>query len=311
MAKRFKSLQITLVRGSTIYNRSMKGIVLAGGTGSRLWPITLGISKQLLPIYDKPLVHYPIATLMLAGIREISIITTPSDHEIFWKSLGDGSQYGVAFDFLVQKEPKGLAQAFTIAERNIAGQECALILGDNLFHGVGLGRHLSTFNKVVGAQIFAYKVADPERYGVVSFDSQGRAETLEEKPKYPKSPFAVPGLYFYDHQVLEIAKQIAPSARGELEITSVNQTYLEMGALNVSILPNGTAWMDTGTFSSLLDAGNYVRTLQDRQGSRISCLEEIAFKQKWIDVENLEEVIQKYNKTDHGNYLKTLLEESQ
>lgn len=288
----------------------MKGIVLAGGTGSRLWPITKGVSKQLLPVFDKPLVHYPIATLMLAGIREISIITTPTDHEVFVNSLGDGSDYGVSFEFLVQPEPKGLAQAFIIAEKKIASHKCALILGDNLFHGVGLGRHLEQFDNVVGAQIFAYKVSDPERYGVVSFDNAGLANSLEEKPKVPKSQYAVPGLYFYDDQVLGIAKTVKPSPRGELEITAVNQAYLDMGLLNVSILPNGTAWMDTGTFSSLLDAGNYIRTLQDRQGNKISCLEEIAFKQKWITDEKLEEIVHSYKNTEYGNYLRNILEDS-
>jgi glucose-1-phosphate thymidylyltransferase len=288
----------------------VKGIVLAGGTGSRLWPITKGVSKQLLPVFDKPLVHYPIATLMLAGIREITIITTPSDHEVFIKTLGDGADYGVSFDFLVQPEPKGLAQAFIIAEKSITGQSCALVLGDNLFHGVGLGRHLTLFSDVVGAQIFAYKVSDPERYGVVTFDGSGRANSLEEKPKEPKSSYAVPGLYFYDDQVLEIAKSVKPSPRGELEITAVNQAYLDKGQLNVSILPNGTAWMDTGTFSSLLDAGNYVRTLQDRQGNKISCLEEIAFKQKWITEEKLEEIINNYKKTEYGIHLRNILKET-
>lgn len=287
----------------------MKGIVLAGGTGSRLWPVTKGVSKQLLPVFDKPLVHYPIATLMLAGIREISIITTPLDYEVFKKSLGDGSDFGISFNYLVQQEPKGLAQAFTIAEKNIAGHKCALVLGDNLFHGVGLGRHLAKFNNVVGAQIFAYKVSDPERYGVVSFDSSGRANSLEEKPQKPKSSYAVPGLYFYDDQVLEIAKSVKPSPRGELEITAVNQAYLDTGQLKVSILPNGTAWMDTGTFSSLLDAGNYVRTLQDRQGNKISCLEEIAYKQKWISAEKLETIIHGYKNTEYGTYLKSILED--
>ena len=287
----------------------MKGIVLAGGTGSRLWPITKGVSKQLLPVFDKPLIHYPIATLMLAGIREISIITTPSDREIFRQSLGDGTDFGISFEFLVQPEPKGLAQAFTIAEKNIVGEKCALILGDNLFHGVGLGRHLSIFNDIDGAQIFAYKVSDPERYGVVSFDGSGLANSIEEKPKKPKSHYAVPGLYFYDDQVLEIAKSVKPSPRGELEITAVNQAYLDMGQLSVSILPNGTAWMDTGTFSSLLDAGNYVRTLQDRQSNKISCLEEIAYRQKWINSGKLEEIIHSYKDREYGNYLKNVLED--
>ena len=286
----------------------MKGIVLAGGTGSRLWPITKGMSKQLLPVFDKPLIHYPIATLMLAGIREISIITTPSDHEIFKQSLGDGTEFGVSFEFLVQPEPKGLAQAFTIAGKRIVDDNCALILGDNLFHGVGLGRHLSRFNNVSGAQIFAYKVSDPERYGVVSFDNHGLVNSIEEKPSKPKSQYAVPGLYFYDDQVLEIAKSVKSSPSGELEITAVNQAYLDMGQLNVSVLPNGTTWMDAGTFSSLLDAGNYVRTLQDRQSTKISCLEEIAFRQKWISDEKLEEIIHSYKGREYGSYLENVLD---
>lgn len=281
--------------------------MLAGGTGSRLWPITRGISKQLVPVFDKPLIHYPISTLMLAGIREISIITTPEDRDVFRKALGDGSRYGVHFEYLIQEKPVGLAQAFLIAEEFTAGDKCALILGDNLFHGVGLGRHLQDFSNVDGAQIFAYRVADPERYGVVSFDSNGKAESLEEKPKDPKSNFAVPGLYFYDSQVYEIARNVKPSNRGELEITSVNNSYLEMGRLNVSVLPSGTAWMDTGTFASLHDASSYVRALQERQGNKIACLEEIAFKQKWITASQLEETIVEYRQTENAAYLLDVL----
>ena len=284
----------------------MKGIVLAGGTGSRLWPITKGVSKQLLPVYDKPLIHYPIATLMLAGIRDISIITTPDDQSSFKIALGDGSQFGVHFEFLVQEEPKGLAQAFIITERHIAGDKCALILGDNLFHGVGLGRHLANFTDVDGAQIFAYEVTDPERYGVVSFDVNGKAETLEEKPVNPKSLYAVPGLYFYDQQVFDIARDVKPSSRGELEITSVNEAYLKMEKLQVSILPAGTAWMDTGTFTSLHDASSYIRALQERQGNKISCLEEVAYKQKWISDSDLDKIIHGYRQTDYATYLKKM-----
>lgn len=288
----------------------MKGIVLAGGTGSRLWPITKGVSKQLLPVFDKPLIHYPIATLMLAGIRDISIITTPGDSISFRNALGDGSQFGINFHFFIQNEPKGLAEAFIITEKHIAEEKCALILGDNLFHGGGLGRHLEKFSDTQGAQIFAYKVTDPERYGIVTFDNAGKVESLEEKPDKPKSPYAVPGLYFYDNQVFEIAKKISPSHRGELEITSVNQAYLEKGQLNVSILPGGTAWMDTGTFSSLHDAGSYVRALQERQGNKIACLEEIAYKQNWLTRKELEETIEGYRKTEIAAYLKELLESS-
>jgi glucose-1-phosphate thymidylyltransferase len=285
----------------------VKGIVLAGGTGSRLWPVTKGVSKQLLPVYDKPLIHYPIATLMLAGIKDICIITTPTDQDSFVNALGDGATYGVHFEFLIQKEPAGLAQAFPIAEKHIANDSCALILGDNLFHGAGLGRHLAQFTNVEGAQIFAYKVNDPERYGVVSFDSSGRAKSLEEKPKNPKSSFAVPGLYFYDNQVFEIAREVKPSNRGELEITAVNNAYLKMGQLKVSVLPGGTAWMDTGTFSSLHDSGSYIRALQERQGNKISCLEEIAFRQNWISESELEVIIKSYRKTEYATYLTELL----
>jgi glucose-1-phosphate thymidylyltransferase len=285
----------------------MKGIVLAGGTGSRLWPVTKGVSKQLLPVYDKPLIHYPIATLMLAGIRDISVITTPGDRDAFESALGDGSNLGMHFEFLIQEEPKGLAQAFPIAEKHIAGDKCALILGDNLFHGVGLGRHLANFADIRGAQIFAYKVNDPERYGVVSFDAEGKAETLEEKPVNPKSSFAVPGLYFYDSQVFDIAREVKPSARGEVEITSVNKAYMNMNQLQVSILPGGTAWMDTGTFSSLHDAASYVRALQERQGNKIACLEEVAYRQEWISDLDLEKIIDGYRKTEYATYLTELL----
>jgi len=287
----------------------VKGIVLAGGTGSRLWPVTKGVSKQLLPLYDKPLIHYPIATLMLAGIRDIAIITTPDDRSAFKRALGDGKRYGVHFEYLVQERPEGLAQAFTIAEDHIAGDKCALVLGDNLFHGVGLGRHLADSTSIKGAQIFAYKVSDPKRYGVVSFNSDGFAESLEEKPDNPKSHYAIPGLYFYDNQVFDIARNVKPSKRGELEITSVNQAYLQMGQLKVSVLPGGTAWMDTGTFSSLHDAGSYVRALQERQGTKISCLEEIAYRQNWISDEELKEIIQDYRNTEFANYLSDLLKE--
>jgi glucose-1-phosphate thymidylyltransferase len=286
----------------------MKGIILAGGTGSRLWPITRGVSKQLLPVYDKPLIHYPISTLMLAGIRDISIITTPEDQENFKNALGDGSRFGIHFEYFIQNEPKGLAEAFIITEKYVDSDKCALILGDNLFHGIGLGRHLNNFVDIVGAQIFAYKVNDPERYGVVTFDSHGKAKSLEEKPLIPKSSFAIPGLYFYDSQVFEIVREVKPSARGELEITSINQVYLEMDQLQVSILPTGTAWMDTGTFGSLHDASSYIRALQERQGNKISCLEEIAFRQGWITEEELEEIILGYRKTEYAKYLTGLLE---
>ena len=285
----------------------VKGIVLAGGTGSRLWPATYGVSKQLLTVFDKPLVHYPIATLMLAGIQDISLITTPDDQAAFKKTLGDGSRYGVHFEYLTQPKPDGLAQAFIIAEEHIAGDKCALILGDNLFHGTGLGGHLQEFTDIEGAQIFAYKVSDPERYGVISFDSRGRAQTLEEKPSSPKSNYAVPGIYFYDNHVFEIARSVKPSARGELEITSVNQEYLNQGNLKVSILPRGTAWMDTGTFGTLHDAASYIRSLQERQGNKISCLEEIGFGQGWIDESQIRAIIKSYKQTDYALYLEEIL----
>jgi glucose-1-phosphate thymidylyltransferase len=285
----------------------MKGIVLAGGTGSRLWPITHGVSKQLLAVYDKPMIHYPVATLMLAGIRKIAIITNPWDQESFKKVLGDGSRFGVEFKYLIQEHPRGIAEAFTISEEYISGDSCALILGDNLFHGVGLGRHLIEYSQIKGAQIFAYKVNDPERYGVVSFNQDGKIETLEEKPTNPKSSFVVPGLYFYDNQVFEITRSLKPSARNELEITAVNEAYLALNQLNVSILPSGTAWMDTGTFSSLHDASSYIRAIQERQGSKIGCLEEIAFKQGWITREKLETIISDYQNTDFAKYLSDCL----
>ena len=287
----------------------MKGIVLAGGTGSRLWPVTLGVSKQLLPVYDKPLIHYPISTLMNAGIREIVIITTPEDQSSFQRLLGDGSRLGLKFIYEVQASPDGLAQAFLIAEKHIAGQKCALVLGDNLFQGPGLGAQLKAFSGVDGAQIFAYRVSDPERYGVVEFDISGKAISLEEKPTQLKSHFAVPGLYFYDEDILDIARSVKPSARGELEITSVNQAYLDLGKLNVSVLPRGTAWLDTGTFASLHDASSYVRALEDRQGTKISCLEEISFHNAWITKSELLEIAKSYKGGPYGVYLEMVASE--
>lgn len=288
----------------------MIGIVLAGGTGSRLWPITLGVSKQLIPIYDKPLVHYPIGTLMMSGIKEIVIITTEEDQIGFKKLLGDGSMYGVKFHYKTQVKPEGIAQAFIIAEELIKGKKVCLILGDNLFHGTGLGRQLKRFKDIDGAQIFAYQVADPERYGVVNIDYSGKVVSIEEKPKLPKSKFAVPGLYFYDENVIEIAKNIRPSLRGELEISSVNQEYLERGNLKVEILPRGTAWLDTGTISSLYDAASLVKTLEERQGTKISCLEEIAFRNGWITLNDLKHLIEKYNDNSYSRYLRIITEES-
>jgi glucose-1-phosphate thymidylyltransferase len=288
----------------------MKGIVLAGGTGSRLWPITLSTSKQLLPVYDKPLIHYPIATLMSAGIRDIILITTPRDYESFFDLLGDGSKFGVNFIYKKQMSPEGIAQAFIIASDEIRHDKCALILGDNLFHGSGLGSQLGKFNSVVGAQIFAYRVSDPERYGVVELDEKGNAISIVEKPKVPKSNYAIPGLYFYDEQVLEIAEGIEPSSRGELEISSINQEYLNMGQLGVTILERGTAWLDTGTFESLHDASSYVRALQDRQGLKIGCLEEIAFRNGWITKDHLLDQADNYKNSPISLYLRGISGES-
>lgn len=288
-------------------NQSMKGIVLAGGTGSRLWPITRGISKQLLPIYDKPLIHYPIATLMLAGIREMLIITTSEDQGSFKKLLGDGAQYGVYFDFATQERPEGLAQAFLIGESFISGNSTALVLGDNIFYGEGLGTQLKTLTDVDGAHIFAYKVNDPQRYGVVEFNESGQVVSVEEKPKNPKSSYVVPGLYFYDRDVVEIAKSIKPSARGELEITAVNQRYLEAGKLRTTILPRGTAWLDTGTFESFNSAASFIRIIEERQGQKVSCLEEVAWRNGWISDVELAKQAELYGSSPFADYLKSLI----
>jgi glucose-1-phosphate thymidylyltransferase len=285
----------------------MKGIVLAGGTGSRLWPITKGVSKQLLPVYDKPLIHYPLGTLFLAGIREILIITTPEDLASFQRLLGDGSQYGASFEYATQDKPNGLAEAFIIGEEFIAGQSVSLILGDNIFHGVGLGRQLQGIGTNKGATIFAYKVTDPERYGVVEFAESGKVISIEEKPKKPKSNFAVPGLYFYDSQVVKIAKSIKPSKRGELEITSVNEIYLNAGQLNTIVLERGTTWLDTGTIDTLHAASAYVQIIEERQGSKISCLEEIAWRSGWISDSDLGELAIEFGSNPYGSYLHSLV----
>lgn len=284
----------------------MKGIVLAGGSGTRLWPITHAVSKQLLPVYDKPLIYYPISTLMLAGIKEIIIITTPQDASAFQRLLGDGSRFGVDFEYLTQPSPDGLAQAFLLAEKSLRNSKCALVLGDNIFHGVGLGTQLQKYSDLDGGQIFAYKVSDPKRYGIVEFNESNNVISLEEKPKIPKSSFAVPGLYFYDEDVVEIAKSIGPSARGELEITSVNQVYLELGKLNVTVLPRGTVWLDTGTFSSLHDATSYVKAIEERQGIKIACLEEIAYQLGWISREELLTHAKTFNGEKYGKYLELI-----
>ena len=285
----------------------MKGIILAGGTGSRLWPITKGVSKQLLPVYDKPMIHYPLATLMAAGLREVLIITTPEDSESFSRLLGDGAAWGMTIQYAVQPKPEGLAQAFLIAEDFLAGDQAALILGDNLFHGHGLGQHLSSLTQQQGAHVFAYEVANPSDYGVVEFDADGRALSIEEKPTAPRSNFAVPGLYFYDKNVVQVAKTIKPSARGELEITAVNDHYLQAGTLSVTVLERGTAWLDTGTFRSLQDAGEFVRVMEDRTGTKVGCIEETAWRNGWITTDQLRALAEPLLKSGYGDYLMQLV----
>jgi glucose-1-phosphate thymidylyltransferase len=285
----------------------MKGIVLAGGTGSRLWPITRAVSKQLLPVFDKPMIHYPLGTLMAAGLREILIITTPDDTWAFQRMLGDGAELGIRLEYATQPAPEGLAQAFLLGADFLAGQSAALILGDNIFHGTGLGSRLRALTGIEGGHVFAYRVANPREYGVVEFAPDGTVLSIEEKPQQPKSNYAVPGLYFYDSEVVDIASSIRPSARGELEITSVNEEYLRRGRLTVTVLPRGTAWLDTGTFESLADAGTYVRVLEQRQGTKVNCLEEIAWRNGWIDDEQLERLAQPLRKSGYGDYLDGLL----
>lgn len=284
----------------------MKGIILAGGTGSRLWPITKGVSKQLLPVYDKPMLHYPLATLMAAGIREVLVITTPEDSESFSRLLGDGSDWGMSISFATQPKPEGLAQAFLIGEQFLAGDSAALILGDNLFYGPSLGRKLAELTSVVGAHVFAYEVANPSEYGVVAFNEAGVVTSIEEKPTEPKSSYAVPGLYFYDNTVVDVAKSIEPSARGELEITAVNDHYLQAGALKIAVLERGTAWLDTGTFRSLQDAGEFVRVMEDRTGTKVGCVEEIAWRNGWITSEQLLKLAGPLLKSGYGDYLVAL-----
>jgi len=285
----------------------VKGIVLAGGSGTRLWPITRAISKQLMPVYDKPMVYYPLTTLIQAGLREILVITTPDDRAAFERLLGDGSQWGMAISYAVQPSPDGLAQAFLIGEEFLAGDAVALVLGDNIFHGAGLDESLARHREVVGGTIFAYPVADPERYGVVEFDADGRALSIEEKPARPRSGYAVPGLYFYDGSVVEVARGIVPSERGELEISTVNQHYLEHGALTVVPLDRGTVWLDTGTIDSMMSASEYVRVIEQRQGFKLGCAEEAAWRNGWIDDARLRELAEPLRKSGYGEYLLGLL----
>ncbi|MGN0867074.1 MAG: glucose-1-phosphate thymidylyltransferase RfbA [Oligosphaeraceae bacterium] len=288
----------------------MKGIVLAGGAGTRLHPITCGVSKQLLGIYDKPMIYYPISVLMLAGIREILLITTPEDQESFRRLLGDGSSFGVKFTYAVQPRPEGLAQAFLIGEDFIGRDNVALVLGDNIFYGAGLGALCrQAASQPAGATVFGYYVKDPQRFGVVEFDARGKAISIEEKPAVPKSNFAVTGLYFYDNDVVEIAKGIRPSARGELEITAVNNEYLRRGSLRVQKLGRGYAWLDTGTHDAMLDAANFIRTLETRQGLQVACLQEIALENGWLTKAQVREGIRELLKTDYGQYLQKLVEE--
>ncbi|MFN5629242.1 MAG: glucose-1-phosphate thymidylyltransferase RfbA [Bacteroidota bacterium] len=284
----------------------MKGIILAGGSGTRLHPLTLAVSKQLMPVYDKPMIYYPLSVLMMAGINEILIISTPHDLPHFERLLGDGKKLGCRFEYAVQEIPNGLAQAFVIGKEFIGNDKVSLILGDNIFYGSGLGRLLQNFHDPVGGVVFAYHVSDPERYGVVEFDDNNNVLSIEEKPAQPKSNYAVPGLYFYDNSVVEIAENLKPSARGEYEITDVNKEYLKQGKLKVGILDRGTAWLDTGTFASLMQAGQFVQVIEERQGLKIGCIEEIAYRMKFIDKDQLHTLAQPLLKSGYGNYLLTL-----
>jgi glucose-1-phosphate thymidylyltransferase len=289
----------------------MRGIILAGGSGTRLYPITRGISKQIMPVYDKPMIYYPLSTLMMAGIREILVITTPEDQAQFQALLGDGEELGIRLSYAVQPRPEGLAQAFVIGADFIGREPVALVLGDNLFYGAGLGRSLEANRDPRGGRIFAYRVADPTAYGVVEFDATGTVVSIEEKPAEPRSRYAVPGLYFYDNDVVDIAKGLTPSARGELEITAVNQEYLRRGALQVTVLDRGTAWLDTGTFASLMQAAAFVQAVEERQGIKIGCIEEVAFREGFIDAEQLRALAEPLRKSGYGDYLLDVLAEQE
>ncbi|MCK6649257.1 MAG: glucose-1-phosphate thymidylyltransferase RfbA [Bacteroidia bacterium] len=287
----------------------MKGIILAGGSGTRLHPLTLAVSKQLMPIYDKPMIYYPLSVLMMAGVSEVLIISTPHDLPNFERLLGDGKSLGCKFTYAVQEVPNGLAQAFVIGEKFIGNDKVALVLGDNIFYGAGLGRLLQQHQNPDGGVVFAYHVSDPERYGVVEFDSEGKVISIEEKPKQPKSNYAVPGLYFYDNSVVKIAKELKPSARGEYEITDVNKEYLRQGKLKVGILDRGTAWLDTGTFPSLMQAGQFVQVIEERQGLRIGCIEEVAYRMGYINKEQLKKLAEPLLKSGYGDYLMKLADQ--
>ena len=303
------SLQVIIrnITKKTTKADKMKGIILAGGSGTRLHPLTLAVSKQLMPVYDKPMIYYPLSILMLSGIKEILIISTPHDLPHFEKLLGDGSQIGCRFEYAVQPEPNGLAQAFVIGEKFIGKDKVALVLGDNIFYGSGLSKLLQANNDPSGGVVYAYSVTDPERYGVVEFDADNKVISIEEKPAKPKSNYAVPGLYFYDNDVVEIAKNIAPSPRGEYEITDVNKEYLKQGRLSVGILNRGTAWLDTGTFASLMQAGQFVQVIEERQGMKVGCIEEVAYRMGYIDKAQLKKIAEPLVKSGYGQYLLNLI----